>query len=636
MAKIEVTMPKMGESITEGTVISWHKEPGDAVEMDEILLEIGTDKVDTDVPSPAEGVLAEILVEEGATVDVGTTIAYIETEVEAGEGESSDEAPPAEDAQEVSGSDAETDEASEAEAEPVADEDSSSDERAGADDSGEATGEASGEASKDMSGDAGEVEPHLDVKPTGGGRVEVVMPKMGESITEGTVLTWHKQPGDEVDLDETLLEIGTDKVDTEVPSPSAGVLSEILVEENETVDVGTPLAIIATGEAATDTPEEAPQQPDESAERSAPTGDGEGAGKEGEGAGDRAGEDDRASDGAARDIPRKASDGRFFSPLVRSIAEKEGLSVDELESIEGTGRDGRVTKEDVLAYLEDRAEAKTDKKATTERKSTPSASPAEQRKEPASPEPVAQSLSDGDVYDGRVEVVKMDRMRQIIAEHMVRSKATSAHVTSFAEADVTNLVKFREANKEEFQEREGVKLTYTPFFVHAAVDALREYPILNASVMEEEIVIKKDLHIGIAVAIGNAGLVAPVIRSAGQKSVAGLAHAAADLAERARSKHLQPDELQGGTFTITNIGSLGSLMGTPIINQPQVGILAVGAIKKRPVVIEDPDLGDIIAVRHMVYLSLSYDHRIIDGAVGSAFLQRFASALESVDADFEL
>jgi 2-oxoglutarate dehydrogenase E2 component (dihydrolipoamide succinyltransferase) len=230
----------------------------------------------------------------------------------------------------------------------------------------------------------------------------------------------------------------------------------------------------------------------------------------------------------------------------------------------------------------------------------------------------------------------MDRMRQIIAEHMVRSKATSAHVTSFTEADVTNLVRTRERNKGAFEKREGVKLTFTPFFVQAAVESLREHPILNASVEADKILIRRDLHIGIAVAIGRTGLVAPVIRNAGQKSLSGFAHAAADLAERARNKQLQPDELSGGTFTITNIGSLGSLMGTPIINQPQVAILAIGAIKKRPVVIEDPNLGDIIAIRHMVYLSLSYDHRIIDGAMAASFLQRFVHTLESIDPDEEL
>lgn len=560
MAKVEVTMPKMGESITEGTVIVWHKQPGDEVELDETLLEIGTDKVDTEVPSPAAGVLGEILVEEGATVEVGTVIATIETEAEAA-GVEPEEAPPAEEAA------AEVEAPAEEVPEPTA-----------------GDGAAAG----------------------GGEAIDVVMPKMGESITEGTIIAWYKQPGDTIEVDETILEIGTDKVDTEVPSPAAGVLQEILVEEGETVEVGTVIARIgsevaaassATAPRVEETEESAPQPAEAS-----------------------------AGDGAVReaapeevDIQRRGSDGRFYSPLVRSIAEKEGLSMQELESIEGSGREGRVTKEDVLSYIEQR-------QAAPARKTAPSPEPTERPMAPAG----------GDGYEGRVEIIEMDRMRQIIADHMVRSKATSPHVTSFAEADVTNLVRLRERNKKAFQEREGVKLTYTPFFVEAAVEALREHPIVNASVEDNKIILKKDLHIGIAVAIGKQGLVAPVIRNAEQKNLVGLTHTAADLADRARNKQLQPDELQGGTFTLTNIGTLGSLMGTPIINQPQVAIMATGAIKKRPVVMEHPDLGDTIAIRHMMYVSLSYDHRIIDGAMGAAFLQDFVKALESYDPDGEV
>lgn len=301
----------------------------------------------------------------------------------------------------------------------------------------------------------------------------------------------------------------------------------------------------------------------------------------------------------------------------------------ELESIEGSGREGRVTKEDVLEYIERREEEPAAAPPTApNRPSQPS--------RPQQPTRTGYSVEDGpsedelkQQYGDRIEVQPMDRMRKITAEHMVRSKATSAHVTSFAEADVTGLVQFRESNKEEFQEREGVKLTYTPFFVKAAVEALREHPLLNASVEGDKIVIKKDFHVGVAVAIGNKGLLAPVVRNAGDYSVTGLARKAADMADRARNKELQPTELQGGTFTVTNIGSLGSLMGTPIINQPQVGILATGAIQKRPVVVEDEELGDSIAIRHMMYLSLSYDHRIIDGALGASFLQRVVQELES-------
>jgi len=347
-------------------------------------------------------------------------------------------------------------------------------------------------------------------------------------------------------------------------------------------------------------------------------------------------------------IKRRGSDGRFYSPLVRSIAEEEGLSMAELESIDGSGREGRVTKEDVLDYLEHREERRPEPAESPSGPEQPSAPGTAPQRPPrpdrqAAPRRESYAVEEGpseeelqQQYGDRIEVVEMDRMRKITAEHMVRSKATSAHVTSFAEADVTGLVKFREKQKQEFKDREGIKLTYTPFFVKAAVEALREHPILNASVEGDKIVMKKDHHVGIAVAIGQKGLLAPVIRNAGDLNVVGLARKAANIADRARNKQLQPEELQGGTFTVTNIGSLGSLMGTPVINQPQVGILATGAIQKRPVVIEDDDYGDVITVRHMMYLSLSYDHRIIDGAIGSSFLRRVVDELESFSPDDSL
>lgn len=314
-------------------------------------------------------------------------------------------------------------------------------------------------------------------------------------------------------------------------------------------------------------------------------------------------------------MPRQIGDGKFFSPLVRSIAEKEGIDHSELAAINGSGREGRVTKKDVLAYIQNRS---------TVRPTASTPAPGPRILSPAAPVP---QKTPGE----RVEVVKMDRMRLLISEHMTRSKSTSAHVTSFAELDVTNLVMLRERNKEAFLKREGVKLTYTPFFVYAAVEALRDHPILNASVVGDEIHYKKDYHVGIAVALGGAGLVVPVIRNAGQRNLVGLAHEAADLAHRTRNKQLMPDDLQGGTFTVSNVGSLGSIMGTPIINQPQVGILATGTIQKRPVVIEDPVSGDSIGIRSMMYASLSYDHRVVDGAVGSSFLARFVEVIQSFD-----
>ncbi|MGA1495943.1 MAG: dihydrolipoamide acetyltransferase family protein, partial [Rhodothermales bacterium] len=419
----------------------------------------------------------------------------------------------------------------------------------------------------------------------------------------------HKPPGDAIDLEETLLEIATDKVDTEVPSPAAGIVSEILVPEGDTVEVGTRIAVIS---APGSTPvQQAQAAPPVAAAVAAP-------------ASVAAAEVATAHAGDGAPIPRKGADGSFFSPLVRSIAEKEGVSLSELQSLSGSGRENRVTKADLMAYLRQRGQAPA--------ASTPAAAPAAPTAAPVSFEPTQQ----GEAGGSRVEIIKMDRMRQIIAEHMTRSKATSAHVTSFAEIDVTNLVRFREANKASFLEREGIKLTYTPFFVFAAVEALKDHPILNSSVEGQEIHVRKDYHVGIAVAIGKTGLVAPVIRNAGQMNVIGLAHAANDLATRARSKQLLPDQLSGGTFTVTNVGSLGSIMGTPIINQPQVGILATGAIKKRPMVIEDPNIGDTIAIRSMMYVSLSYDHRIVDGAMASSFLRRYTDVMESFGPHGEL
>jgi len=629
-------MPKMGESITEGTIIVWHKAPGDEIEQDETLLEIGTDKVDTEVPSPAEGVLLEQLVDEGDTVDVGTVIATIETEPEAADAKPDAPSPEEEPAQDETAEPAPAAEASE---EP------------------EPTSEAAEPEPEPQPAEVATAEAPADESaPSGGGEeIEVVMPKMGESITEGTIIAWYKEVGDTIDLDETLLEIGTDKVDTEVPSPAQGVLKERLVEEGDTVEVGTKIAVIATEaeagsveQPAAPTPEETTESEPESTEPEPAEADASRADTSTERVSDTApapSGDGAASDADEREIQRKGADGQFFSPLVRSIAEKEGLSMQELESIDGSGRGGRVTKEDVMAYLDEREQQPApaepepqEEAAQPAARSAPSQQAPSQRPARADYKveagPSASELEQQ--YDGRIEVMEMDRMRQITAEHMVRSKATSAHVTSFAEADVTGLVKFRERHKTTFQEQEGIKLTFTPFFVKAAVDALRDHPVLNASVEGDKIVMKKYFNIGIAVAIGKKGLLAPVIRSAGDKNIIGLARAAADLAERARNKSLQPDELQGGTFTVTNIGSLGSLMGTPIINQPQVGILATGAIKKKPVVIEDPELGDIIAVRHMMYLSLSYDHRIIDGAIGASYLQSYVDALEAYSEDLEI
>ena len=565
MARVDVVMPKMGESVMEGTVLEWKKQIGDVIELDETLLEISTDKVDSDVPAPAAGKLVEILVQEGDTVEVGTPIAIIDSDVNA----------------EVSAEGGDPAPAEEPEAAHAVDE-----------------SEAAREAPPASSGNGAAT----SAAPAGGGeRVNVVMPKMGESVMEGTVLSWAKQVGDDVELDETLLEISTDKVDSDVPSPSAGVLVEILVPEGDTVDVGTPIAVIVSGDAtvipaATSAVASVsePSPPPVASPTPAPSGDG---------AAMEAVARPAAADGAP--IQRRGSDGRFYSPLVRSIAETEGLSMGELEAIGGTGADGRVTKTDVIGYIQNRGA-----------QPGPAAVPAPQSA-------VAPAIVPED--GARVEVIEMNRMRQLIAEHMTRSKSTSAHVTSFSEIDMTGVTGHREKHKAEFLAREGTKLTYTPYFLYAAIEPMRAHPLMNSSVEGAQIMVKKDFHIGIAVALGTKGLLVPVVRNAGQQNLTGLAHAVADLAERARNKELLPDELQGGTFTITNVGSLGSIMGTPIINQPQVAILSPGAIVKRPVVVEDPALGDVIAVRHMMYVSLSYDHRIIDGAMAASFLRAYAS-----------
>ncbi|MCH7975758.1 MAG: 2-oxoglutarate dehydrogenase, E2 component, dihydrolipoamide succinyltransferase [Bacteroidetes bacterium] len=573
MARVDVVMPKMGESVMEGTVLEWKKQIGDIIELDETLLEISTDKVDSEIPAPAAGKLVEILVQEGDTVDVGTPIAVIDSDVNAEIATGGGDPAPAE--------------------EPVV-------EKSIPEPEAPATAGGNGAAPS--------------AAPAGGGeRVNVVMPKMGESVMEGTVLSWAKQVGDEVELDETLLEISTDKVDSEIPSPAAGVLVEILVPEGETVDVGTPIAVIASGDgaaipaatpAATPAPEPVPQPA--ASPTPAPSGDG------------AAIPVVTTPVAAGAPIQRRGSDGRFYSPLVRSIAETEGLSMGELEAIAGTGADGRVTKSDVMGYLHNRG-------------AQPAAVPAPK----AVPTPVAVPAVSKE-GGARVEVIEMNRMRQLIAEHMTRSKATSAHVTSFTEIDMTGVVAHREKHKADFLAREGTKLTYTPYFLYAAIEPIRAHPLMNSSVEGTRIMVKKDFHIGIAVAIGSKGLLVPVVRNAGQHNLTGLAHAVADLADRARNKQLLPDELQGGTFTITNVGSLGSLMGTPIINQPQVAILSPGAIVKRPVVVEDPVLGDVIAIRQMMYVSLSDGPRLIDGAMAASFLRAYKESLEEIVPDSTL
>jgi 2-oxoglutarate dehydrogenase E2 component (dihydrolipoamide succinyltransferase) len=466
--------------------------------------------------------------------------------------------------------------------------------------------------------------------------VDLVMPKLGESIMEATILRWHKKPGDTIAMDETVLDIATDKVDSEVPSTAAGTLSEILFNENDVVPIGAVIARIKTASSSSSQGGEpiTPASPYEdaaiisnslksvaSAEVSSPWG---------------------KPDGAVEEIPYQpagakvsaSSNGiRFYSPLVLNIAAQEGISMTELEKIPGTGNEGRVTKKDILQYVSTRKSGGFKTEATSYKAQEEVMVIPMQKVEQPAPAP-APSMAPT-VYTGNVEIIEMDRMRKLIAEHMVRSKATSPHVTSFTEADVTNLVQWRDKVKKEFEKREGTKITFTPLFIEAIVRCIKKYPLINSSLDGDKIIVKKDINIGMATALPSGNLIVPVIKNADQLNLVGLTKQVNNLADSARNGKLKADDTTGGTFTLTNVGTFGSLMGTPIINQPQVAILAVGAIKKRPVVIETPH-GDSIAIRHMMYLSMSYDHRIVDGSLGATFLTAVANELQNFKADREL
>ena len=453
--------------------------------------------------------------------------------------------------------------------------------------------------------------------------VDLVMPKMGESIMEATILKWHKQPGDHVKMDETVLEIATDKVDSEVPSTTEGVIEEILFHVNDVVPVGAVIARVKT-DVEEDTRHKGQKTRTEAR------------GYEMQDAGDR--QEQRiekvasASGFEQNTYKPQGSNGtgnRFYSPLVLNIAASEGVSMTELENIPGTGNEGRVTKKDILQYVSERKSGVRSRESGAGSREPGVRSQGETMVIPFSKIESSQAVT---TYSGNVEIIEMDRMRKLIAEHMVRSKHTSAHVTSFTEADVTNMVMWRDKVKKEFEKREGTKITFTPLFIEAIVRCIKKFPLINSSVDGERIIVKKDINIGMATALPNGNLIVPIIKNADQLNLVGLAKQVNSLADNARNGKLRADDTQGGTFTMTNVGSFGSLMGTPIINQPQVAILAVGAIKKRPVVVETPH-GDSIAIRHMMYLSMSYDHRIIDGSLGATFLTSVANELENFSAD---
>lgn len=440
--------------------------------------------------------------------------------------------------------------------------------------------------------------------------VELVMPKMGESIMEATILKWVKNVGDQVEEDETILEIATDKVDSEVPSPVAGTIKEVRFKEDETVEVGKVIAIIATeGE------EPAPDASPGSEPATASNGHA-GNGKSTEPAAPKQ-EEPALATADVGDIPKSGSGDRFYSPLVRNIAKEENISVQELEQIEGSGMHGRVTKKDILSYVENR-------------EAVPQQQPS-QPKPQAQPQTAPQPQVESTVsYGDNVEIIEMDRMRRLIADHMVKSKQTSPHVTSFVEVDVTNIVNWRENIKKSFQQKYGEKITYTPIFIEAIVKAINDFPMINISVDGTRLIRKKDINIGMAAALPSGNLIVPVIKNADHLNLIGLTKKVNDLAGRARENKLKPEEIQDGTFTITNVGTFGNVMGTPIINQPQVAIMATGAIRKKPAVVET-EYGDLIAVRHMMYLSLSYDHRVVDGALGGSFLRKVGDYLEAFD-----
>lgn len=561
---IEVVMPKMGESIQEGKILRWVKNVGDKVERDEVILEISTDKVDTEVPSPSAGVITQIMFQEGDTVEVGKVICVL-----SGDGAAAAAPAPA----------------------PAA-----------------AAPAPAPVAAAPAPAPTPAPAPAAAAPAAGGGEIDVVMPKMGESIQEGKVLRWVKKVGDKIERDEVLLEISTDKVDTEVPSPAAGTLVAILANEGDVVEVGKVVARLSSGAAApaaapapAPAPVAAAPVPVAAAPAAAPVAA------------------VNVAHAATSSVPRQ-SGSRFYSPLVRSIAAAENIAVAELDSIPGTGIEGRVTKNDVMGYLARRG---------TGAPAPVAAAPAPMAAAPA-PAPVAAAPAPTVLTGGQSEVIPMDRMRQLIAEHMVRSKHTSPHVTSVAEVDVTGIVKLREKVKDAFQKREGMKLTYNPFFGWAVCEGVKAFPRINVSVDGTNIIQHKRVNLGMATALPDGNLIVPVIKGAESLNITGVGRAMQDLADRARSKKLSPDDIAGGTITVTNVGSFGSLFGTPVINQPQTCIVGIGAIQKRPVV-RELDGEDVIVVRSMVYLSITYDHRVIDGALATQALAAMCRALESVN-----
>jgi pyruvate dehydrogenase E2 component (dihydrolipoamide acetyltransferase) len=540
----DVVMPQMGESITEGTITKWLKKPGDTVQRDEPLFEISTDKVDAEIPSPAAGTLKEIKIGEGTTVQINTIVAVIDA---SGAG-STPAALPAK---------------NETAATPTAD----------------TVTPAAVDEPAATQGNPGEP------MSTGGG-TDVLMPQMGESITEGTITKWLKKVGDTVQRDEPIFEISTDKVDAEIPSPVAGVLSEIKVGEGTTVTINTVVAVIG-GTAGKATAPKAPAAAPTAAKPAAPA----------------------APAPAASEGERVRS-----SPLVRKIAKDNNV---DLTQVAGTGASGRITKTDIVSHLEQGPKPVT---ATPVSAPTPAAPAAAKPAAPSAPQP----------QPG--ELVPMSKMRSIIAQRMVESKRTSPHVHTVFKVDMTRIVKLREKEKSKYEQRNGVKLTYMPFITRAAIVALRKHPIVNGSIEGDAIRYNKNINIGIAVAL-DWGLIVPVIKQSEEKNFLGIARAIVDVADRARGKKLAPDEISGGTFTLTNSGIFGEQFGTPIINQPQSAILGIGGLNKEAEVLTDKDGNDSIAIRSIQRFTLGFDHRIVDGADAGKFMSDFKAYLENWNED---
>ena len=586
---MDIIMPKMGESVNEGTIIKWHKKVGDVVKLDEIIFEISTDKVDTEIPAASAGLLSEIFVKEGETVEVGTVVARIQAS-----GESSITL---------------TNETEKIKLDISSRKDVISKDTESFQDE-KSVQEVQKQISPSSRNDSDETsKSEISINPNVQGNViEIGMPKMGESVMEGTIIKWHKKVGDAVKKDEMIFEISTDKVDTEIPSPEAGTLIEIFVGEQETVEVGTIVAKLSVGSNKLfkvpqivdqlDNKVKVQQQADAQEVKSM---------------------HDNFSKSIDIGLKEQGTGSGFYSPLVLNIIQKENVSFDELKSIQGTGQEGRVTKKDVLAYIERRKTSGVKVQSATggheKLKETKSSIPS-----------TTQTLYNA----SDVDRIPMDNIRQRIMDHMIHSRDTSVHVTGLIEVDMTRIHNFINNNKDEIMKNENAKITYMAFIADAVVKSLKKYPLVNSSIDGNMILQKKFINLGIAVAIEPTGLIVPNIKGAGDRNVIGLAKAIADLANRSRTKKLTPDDISNGTFTITNYGVFGTIFGTPIINQPEVAILGVGAAQKKPVVIE-VDGSDTFAVRYIMALTLSHDHRLVDGMLGGMFLKNIKDTLENFE-----